>query len=147
MTNFPLDELLEWQPRLQLGRVNHQELTVDQGYGAGIGVSSQGIPTNEQLSQATRLELESRKVRAWYVKLRGWNWSISRYLKLRGGYLKLRERNWGVSRYLKLRSNYLKLRSWNWISRYLKLGSYYLKEHRLNWISIARYLMLHGWYL
>ena len=61
MTNFPLDELLEWQPRLQLGRVNHQELTVDQGYGAGIGVSSQGIPTNEQLSQATRLELESRK--------------------------------------------------------------------------------------
>ena len=93
------------------------------------GLVSQAM---ELVSQATGLEFEYLKVsqgtgpvsqatglRRWYLKLQGWNLSISRYLKLRGWYLKpwtwyLKLRGWNlsISRYLKAQGRYLKLRGY-----------------------------------
>ena len=65
-----------------------------------------------KVSQGTGPVSQATGLRRWYLKLRGWNLSISRYLKVQGRYLKLRGWNLSISRYLKVQGRYLKLRGY-----------------------------------
>ena len=70
-------QLFEYLKVSQATGLEFQYLKVSQA----TGLVSQAM---ELVFQATGLELH------WCLKLRGWNLSISRYLKVQGRYLKLR---------------------------------------------------------
>ena len=79
-------QLFEYLKVSQATGLEFQYLKVSQA----TGLESQAM---ELVFQATGLELH------WCLKLRGWNLSISRYVKVQGRYLKLRSYGDGISSY------------------------------------------------